>query len=40
VIVFFVIGAILLALVDEDEGRRVARAAEAGVREVEPTPGS
>ena len=32
VIVFFVIGAILLALVDEDEGRRVARAAEAGVR--------
>ncbi|HEX6069490.1 MAG TPA: MFS transporter [Longimicrobiaceae bacterium] len=36
VIVFFVIGAILLALVDEDEGRRVARAAEAGVREVEP----
>jgi UMF1 family MFS transporter len=36
VIVFFVAGAILLALVDEEEGRRVARAAEAGVRLAEP----
>jgi MFS transporter, UMF1 family len=34
VIVFFVVGAILLALVDEEEGRRVARAAEAPTREV------
>lgn len=33
VIVFFVIGAVLLALVDEEEGRRVAKAAESGVRE-------
>lgn len=34
VIVFFVVGAVLLALVDEEEGRKVARAAEEGVREV------
>ncbi len=34
VIVFFVVGAILLAMVDEEEGRSVARAAEEGVREV------
>jgi UMF1 family MFS transporter len=36
VIVFFVVGAVLLALVDEDEGRRVARSADAGLRDVEP----
>jgi MFS transporter, UMF1 family len=34
VIGFFVVGAILLAMVDVEEGRRVAREAEAGVREV------
>ena len=34
VIIFFVVGAVLLALVDEEEGRRVAKAAEVGVREV------
>jgi MFS transporter, UMF1 family len=34
VIGFFVVGAILLAMVDVEEGRRAARAAEEGVREV------
>jgi MFS transporter, UMF1 family len=37
VILFFVAGAILLALVDVDEGRRAARAADADVRESTPT---
>src|SRR5690606_30489265 len=32
IIVFFVVGALLLATVDVDEGRRVAREAEEGVR--------
>lgn len=36
VIVFFAVGALLLALVDVDEGRRVAQEAEAGVRTAEP----
>jgi MFS transporter, UMF1 family len=35
VIVFFIAGAALLALVDVDEGRRVAREAEEGTREPE-----
>ena len=34
IVVFFVIGAIILAFVDENEGRRVARAAEADVSRV------
>jgi MFS transporter, UMF1 family len=36
VIVFFILGAALLALVDEDEGRRVAREAEAATRVAPP----
>lgn len=35
VIFFFVVGAVLLWMVDEDEGRRVALLAEVGVREVD-----
>jgi UMF1 family MFS transporter len=38
VILFFGVGAALLALVDVDEGRRAARAAEAAVRGAGPTP--
>jgi UMF1 family MFS transporter len=38
VILFFGVGAALLALVNVDEGRRAARAAEAAVRGAEPAP--
>ena len=38
VILFFIVGAALLALVDVDEGRRVAREAEEGTRAAEPEP--
>ena len=38
VILFFIVGAALLAMVDVDEGRRVAREAEEGTREPEPSP--
>ena len=39
VIAFFVIGGAILALVDVEEGRRVAKEAEKGTREVEPAAG-